>query len=334
MGSLSAEGTAEDFPSGMGCTEMVLSYNDLYLNLRKQLRREGVSASALEARELICAASEKSQEQFFRDLPLYAPNEVQERLEELLSRRRTGEPVAYLVGEWEFYGLTLTITPQVLIPRPDTELLVDRAVELIEEVGPGARVLDLCTGSGCIGLAVAARVPGARAVLLDASPEALAVAKENIRRNQLSARVTGLLGDAAETPDPALWDFDVITCNPPYIPTEVISTLDASVREYEPHLALDGGPDGLAFYRSIAPLWRDSLRLGGRLLFEVGIGQAQAVQAIMEAAGYIDITIYEDLAGIPRVVEGKVSEEAGKVEEQEHGREEEEHGTNSGPGDR
>lgn len=318
----------------MGDTAMVLSYNDLYLNLRKQLRREGVSASALEARELICAASEKSQEQFYRDLPLYAPNEVQERLEELLARRLTGEPVAYLVGEWEFYGLTLTINPHVLIPRPDTELLVDRAVDLMEEIGPGGRVLDLCTGSGCVGLAVAARVPGARAVLLDASAEALTVAKENIRRNQMSARVTALLGDATAAPDPALWDFDVITCNPPYIPRSEIPTLDPSVRDYEPHLALDGGPDGLDFYRRIAPLWKESLRLGGSLLFEVGIGQAQSVQAILEAAGYIEITIHEDLAGIPRVVEGKASEEAGKAEEDEHGREEEEYGTTSGPGDR
>lgn len=332
MGSLSAKEKAEGCPSGMGCTAMVLSYNDLYLNLRKRLRREGVAASALEARELICAASEKSQEQFYRDLPLYAPNEVQERLEELLVRRLTGEPVAYLVGEWEFYGLTLTINPHVLIPRPDTELLVDRAVDLMEEAGPGARVLDLCTGSGCVGLAVAARIPGARAVLLDASPEALAVAKENIRRNQLSARVTALLGDAKETPEPALWDFDVITCNPPYIPTGVIPTLDSSVRDYEPHLALDGGSDGLDFYRRIAPLWRDSLRLGGSLLFEVGIDQAQAVQAILKAAGYMDIKIREDLAGIARVVEGKVSEETEKVEEREHGREEEEHGTDGGPG--
>ena len=311
---------------------MVLSYNDLYLNLRKQLRREGVSAAALEARELICAASEKSQEQFYRDLPLYAPNEVQERLEELLARRLTGEPVAYLVGEWEFYGLTLTVNPHVLIPRPDTELLVDRAVDLAEEAGPGARVLDLCTGSGCIGLAVAARVPGARAVLLDASPEALSVAKENIRRNQLGARVTAVLGDAKEAPDPALWDFDVITCNPPYIPTEVIPSLEASVRDYEPHLALDGGADGLDFYRCIAPLWKESLRIGGSLLFEVGIGQAEDVKKILAQAGYAEIRIHEDLAGILRVVEGKVSEETEKVEEQKHGREEEEHGTDSSPG--
>ena len=311
---------------------MVLSYNDLYLNLRKQLRREGVSASALEARELICAASEKSQEQFYRDLPLYAPNEVQERLDELLARRLTGEPVAYLVGEWEFYGLTLTVSPHVLIPRPDTELLVDRAVDLVEEAGPGARVLELCTGSGCIGLAVAARVPGSRAVLLDASPEALSVAKENIRRNQLGARVTALQGDAKEPPDPALWDFDVITCNPPYIPTEVIPTLEVSVRDYEPHLALDGGADGLDFYRSIAPLWKESLRIGGSLLFEVGIGQAQYVKELLEQAGYAEIRIHEDLAGISRVVEGKVPEEPEKVEERNHGREEEEHGTDSSPG--
>ena len=298
---------------------MVLSYNDLYLNLRRQLRREGISAAALEARELIRAASGKSQQQFYRDMPLYAPNEVQEQAEALLARRLAGEPVAYLVGEWEFYGLPLTITPHVLIPRPDTELLVDLAVALMEKAGTGARVLDLCTGSGCIGLAVASKVPGARAVLLEVSPDALAVAKENIRRNHLNARVTALQGDAKETPDPALWDFDVITCNPPYIPASVIGTLDVSVREYEPHLALDGGADGLDFYRSIAPLWMGSLRLGGSLLFEVGIGQAEAVVDILQKAGYVEISIHEDLAGISRVVEGKVPEESEKVEEQNHG---------------
>ncbi len=285
---------------------MILSYNDLYLDTRKILKKAGTQAASLEARELICAASDKSKEEFFRDLPLYVPDFVQKKLEELLARRLKGEPVAYLVGEWEFFGLTLKITPAVLIPRPDTETLAERAIALMEGAGEGGRLLDLCTGSGCIGLAVASQVRGCRAVLVDISPEALKVCKENIRLNGLSSRVTCLPGDAKAAPDPSLWDFDVIACNPPYIPTADIATLAPSVKDYEPHLALDGGADGLDFYRVAAPLWASSIRLGGALLFEVGIGQAEGVKEILKEAGFEQILIHRDPAGIPRVVEGRI----------------------------
>ncbi|MDF2838763.1 MAG: protein-(glutamine-N5) methyltransferase, release factor-specific [Evtepia sp.] len=286
---------------------MTATYNDLYLDVRKGLKKTGIEAASLEARELICAASGKTREQFFRDLPLYAPDFVQQKLEDLLLRRMQGEPVAYLVGEWEFYGLTLTINHHVLIPRPDTEVLVERAISLIEEAGTGCRILDLCAGSGCIGLAVANHVKECRAVLVDASAEAIQVCKQNIRRNNLSGRVTALHGDAKCEPDSTLWDFDVIACNPPYIPTGDIPKLDPSVRDYEPHLALDGGSDGLDFYRLISSLWANSLRLGGTILFEVGIGQADRVKKVLEEAGYEDIRIHRDPAGIPRVLEGHVS---------------------------
>lgn len=285
---------------------MTATYNDLYLDLRKVLRNEGVEAASLEARELICAASGKSREQFFRDLSLYAPDFIQERLQDFLARRLKGEPVAYLVGEWEFYGLPLTINPHVLIPRPDTEVLVERAIALMQAAGEGGRILDLCAGSGAIGLAVASQVKTARVVLVELSPEAIQVCKQNIRRNQLNGRAACLQGDAKVPPDSTLWDFDVIACNPPYIPTEDIKTLDVSVRDFEPHLALDGGPDGLEFYRSVASQWLGSLRLGGTLLFEVGIHQADAVKDIMMEAGYQNIQIHLDPAGIPRVVEGCV----------------------------
>lgn len=286
---------------------MTATYNDLYLDVRKGLKKAGIEAASLEARELICAASGKTREQFFRDLPLYAPDFVQRKLDDLLLRRMQGEPVAYLVGEWEFYGLTLTVNPHVLIPRPDTEVLVERAVCLMQEAGEGSRILDLCAGSGCIGLAVASHVKECRAVLVDTSPEAVQVCKQNIRRNQLIGRVTAFQGDARCEPDPSLWDFDVIACNPPYIPTGDISGLDESVKDYEPHLALDGGVDGLDFYRSISSLWASSLRLGGTILFEVGIGQAAQVKRILEENGYENIRIHRDPAGIPRVLEGHIS---------------------------
>lgn len=284
---------------------MTVSYNDLYLDVRKALRREGVEAASLEARELICAAAGKNREAFFRDLALYAPDFVQKKLDDFLMRRLQGEPVAYLVGEWEFYGLTLTINRHVLIPRPETELLVDRAIPLMQSAGEGGRILDLCAGSGSIGLAVVSQVKSCRAVLIELSPEAIGICKQNIRRNHLSGRAACLAGDAKLPPDPSLWDFDVIVCNPPYIPTADIAGLDASVRDYEPHSALDGGPDGLDFYRAVATLWKGSLRLGGSLIFEVGIHQAAAVKQIMIDAGYEDIQVLPDAQGIPRVVEGR-----------------------------
>jgi release factor glutamine methyltransferase len=283
---------------------VALTYNNLYLDTRKQLRAAGVDAAQLEARELVCYASGKTREQFFRDLPLYASAEVEARMAALMTRRMAGEPVAYIIGEWEFYGLPLDISRDVLIPRADTEVLAHRAIELVRAAGEGARVLDLCAGSGCVGLAVAANAPGCRVVLADLSEEALKLCKQNVRRNNLNARVTCVLADALRFPSSVLWDFDVIACNPPYIPTGDLPGLDPSVREYEPMLALDGGADGLDFYRAVASKWGGALRLGGVLLFEVGYHQAGDVELILAEHGFEHIQTHQDTAGIWRVVEG------------------------------
>lgn len=283
---------------------MATTYNNLYLDTRKRLRAHGVEMAQLEARELVCFAADKTREQFFRDLSLYASKEVEEKVEELTQRRLAGEPVAYIIGEWEFYGLPLDISRDVLIPRTDTEVLAERAILLARAAGEGARVLDLCAGSGCVGLAVAANVPGCRVVLADVSEAALRLCKQNVRRNELNARVTCVQADALEPPDAALWDFDVIACNPPYIPTGDIAELDVSVRDYEPRSALDGGADGLDFYRAIAAQWGAALRLGGALLFEVGIGQAGDVGAILAQNQFEQIQTFQDTQGIGRVVEG------------------------------
>ena len=286
---------------------MATTYNNLYLDTRQRLREAGVEGGQLEARELLCHAAGKSREQFYRDMALYAPDPVEEKLAALVERRLAGEPVAYLIGEWEFYGLTLDVTPDVLIPRMDTEVLAERAILLARAAGEGARVLDLCAGSGCVGLAVAANVPTCRVVLADVSEAALKICKGNVRRNELNARVTCVQADALQKPDAALWDFDVIACNPPYIPTGDLAGLDVSVRDYEPRSALDGGADGLDFYRAIAAQWGSALRLGGSLLFEVGINQAMDVAALLERSGFEDIQSTQDTQGIPRVVEGVVN---------------------------
>lgn len=282
---------------------MAQTYNSLYLKARRQLRQAGITSAQLEATELMCFATGKTKTQLYRDLSLYASDGLEARLDELVGRRLAGEPVAYVTGEWEFCGLTLDISRDVLVPRDDTMVLAERAAALASAAGDAARVLDLCAGSGCVGLFVATRAAGSRVVLADWSEEALRVCRQNVRRNNLNARVTCLLADAMAPPPPSLWDFDVIACNPPYIPTGDLEGLDQSV-QFEPRMALDGGADGLDFYRAIAAKWGVSLRLGGTLLFEVGAGQAPEVERIMTQNGFVNINTHADLQGIWRVVEG------------------------------
>lgn len=282
---------------------MAITYNNLYLDIRQQLRRSGVEAATLEARELVCFGTNKSREELQRDGGLYASPELERQVRALVERRMAGEPVAYLIGEWEFYGLPLDISPDVLIPRPDTEVLAEQAIGYLRTL-ESCRVLDLCAGSGCVGLAVAAQVSRSRVVLGELSEEALKICRQNIRRNSLSGRVVPIRTDARERPDRSLGEFDCIVSNPPYIPTADLADLEESVRDYEPRLALDGGADGLVFYRLISELWREVLRPGGRLYFEVGIGQADAVLRIMRVQGFGEIQVVKDLHGIPRVVFG------------------------------
>ena len=285
---------------------MAITYNDLYLNTRNRLRAAGVDSAQLEARELVCFALDKTKEQLLRDRGLDVTSAQEGQAEELIRRRLAGEPVAYLIGEWEFYGIPLDISRDVLVPRSDTEVLASLAIDLLQKAGEGARLLDLCAGSGCVGLAAAVHAPQSRVVLADWSEEALRICRQNVRRNGLNARVTCVRADAREAAPSALWDFDVIACNPPYIPSGDIDGLDADVKDYEPRMALDGGPDGLDFYRAIAGKWQSALRLGGTLLFEVGMGQAPAVEDILAQNGFTGINTYPDTRGIWRVVSGKI----------------------------
>lgn len=287
---------------------MAITYNNLYLDIRRQLRKAGIEAATLEARELVCFGTGKRREDLARDGGLYASPELERQVRSLVDRHLAGEPVAYLIGEWEFYGLPLDISPDVLIPRPDTEVLAGQAIEYIRTLGE-CRVLDLCAGSGCIGLAVATQAPQARVVLGEYSDAALKICRQNIRRNGLTGRVVPMQADAREKPERSLGEFQCIVSNPPYIPRADIETLDASVKDYEPHLALDGGEDGLDFYQTISGKWKDALVPGGRLYFEVGIGQADSVLRIMRAQGFGDIQILKDLHDIPRVVFGTLCTE-------------------------
>ena len=240
------------------------TYNETYLEARRQLRAAGVGAHDLEARLIVAFATGKTREELL-SLSRYfiTDSEAIDKVDELVRRRVNGEPIAYIVGEWEFYGLPLVVNESVLIPRVDTEVLAGEAIRLMKLQGVQTRLLDLCCGCGAIGLAVAANVPDCRIVLADASEKALAVCRANMLRNRLSRNVTAIMADALEKPPALLGRFDAIVSNPPYIPTAQLIDIDRSVRDYEPVFALDGGLDGLDFYRAIAGKWAILLKLGG-----------------------------------------------------------------------
>ncbi len=279
----------------------------MFLEIRRKLREAGIEAFDLEARLLAVAASGKTKEQLMRDRHLYVPDDSFENAaDSLLQRRISGEPMAYILGEWEFYGLPINVNRHVLIPRVDTEVLVDAVRELFRDNLGGLRVLDMCAGSGCIGLALAANLPFCRVLLADISQEALKICRANTLKNSLTRRVTSIELDALEPPPMLLGLFDIIVCNPPYIVTGDIKALDPSVRDFEPVMALDGGPDGLMFYRQITSEWKSVLKDNGYMAFECGEGQADSVREIMEQNGFTDIKIYKDTLNIDRVIIGSL----------------------------
>ena len=282
---------------------MAITYNDLYLDIRRRLRAADSGDPTLEARELVAFACGKTKEELLRDGRLYVTPEVEARVRALVQRHLDGEPTAYLIGEWEFYGLPLDISRDVLIPRPDTEVLAGLAIDFVKTQGE-CRVLDLCAGSGCVGLAVASQCPGSRVVLGELSEGALRICRQNIRRNGLSGRVVPMHMDALAPPPAQLGEFRCLVSNPPYIPAGDIPGLDPSVRDFEPHMALDGGEDGLDFYRNLAGEWKNALSVGGKIFLEVGIGQADDVLRLLRTQGFGDLEITKDLNGIPRVVHG------------------------------
>ena len=266
----------------------MMTYRDVYLSARSSLRtiQDDQSAGVI-ARDLLCTFSGKTPEQMIQDIDKQAEQRVTERVLDGVERLLKEEPLAYVLGEWEFYGLPLYVTPDVLIPRDDTcavtELAINRGLFLDKD----PRILDLCCGSGCIGLAIASRVKDARVTLADISKEVLAVAKKNIARNKLGGRVSTFLVDAREKAPGFLGKFDMIVSNPPYVTREEMEQLPKSVAAFEPHLALFGGEDGLDFYRSIIRRFTPVLKPGGFLCFEFGMGMGDAVCALLEENDYV-----------------------------------------------
>jgi release factor glutamine methyltransferase len=274
-----------------------------------RLREADVSRSArLDAELLLARVLGVTREELFREPDREVTPAEAAAYEGLLRRRLAREPVAYILGHRAFRTIDLQVTPAVLIPRPETETLVEVALEELRALplaGPDPEdeplAIDVGTGSGCIALALAAEDPFVRVVATDVEPDALAVARGNAARLGLARRVefvlSDLFADVGERP------FDLVVSNPPYIAADEYVALEPNVRDYEPRRALYGGVDGLDVYRRLVPGAALLLRPGGMLAVEVGAGQADTVAGIMTASGaFVDPKVRDDLAGIPRVV--------------------------------
>jgi release factor glutamine methyltransferase len=217
----------------------------------------------------------------------------------LVARHASGEPLHYLTGEREFYGLLFRVTPAVLIPRPETEILVEKATELIRSHSSPARFVDVGTGSGCIAVSIAHSVPSSTGWAVDISNDALEIAHENAVRHGVVDRIQFIRSDLLECflPEPR---FDFVLSNPPYVPLSECDNLPLDVRDFEPHLALFGGESGLEIYSHLIPAVPSLLVPGGYFLVESGAGQAEQIRKLVEQAGLFVEIILNDLQGIPR----------------------------------
>ena len=282
---------------------MVMKYSELYRQARKALLDiEPAHQAGVTARELLSFVSGKTAAELLADGEKYADGKVVQALEDAVNRMVKGEPLAYILGEWEFYGLKLHVTPDVLIPRDDSCALAEIAIRQALFLDSNPRILERCTGSGGIGLAIASRVKDAKVTLADLSREALAVAKKNVALHHMGGRVSCVQADAMAEPPAFLGMFDMIVSNPPYIDETDMASLEVSVKDYEPHMALYGGTDGLDFYRSITEQYRHILKPGGYLCYEFGEEQGDDVCKILAANGFTVRQRVKDFCGTERAV--------------------------------
>jgi release factor glutamine methyltransferase len=255
----------------------------------------------IDARLLVEAAADATRADILSDPHRPLTDEQSGRLADYLARRERREPVSHILGRKGFWKVMLKVTPQVLTPRPDTETILDVVLPLFAE-HRRFDVLDLGVGSGAILLSILAERPLAYGLGVDASDDAIAVARDNAASLRIGGRAAFMRGDWTVGLEDE--SFDLVVSNPPYIPSADIAGLDPEVRDHEPRLALDGGPDGLDAYRELAPQILRVLRPGGRFAVEIGVGQRAAVEALMADAGAVDIAVRNDLADRERVVSG------------------------------
>jgi release factor glutamine methyltransferase len=267
-------------------------------------RRRGNSSARLDAELLLGEALSLDRIKLIMEAERVLDEGELSRYRALIKRRRSGEPIAYILGRREFFALPFRVDRRVLIPRPDTEVLVETALEGTRPRHLYGRMLDVCTGSGCVAIAFAKDRPTWRVTAVDLSPDAATLARENVRRAGVVHNVGVLEGDLF-APLPEAAKFELITANPPYIPSADIPGLMVDVRDFEPRLALDGGADGLTIIRRLLAEAPRYLTPGGLLAMEVGFDQAPLVSTLFEESGFVEVVRAKDLAGVERVVSGR-----------------------------
>lgn len=273
--------------------------------IRDLFRKAGIDTAELDARLFAEAAFEMDRLELVNREREDVPAKQLKTLEALAARRLKGEPVVRILGEKEFWGLSFKLNAATLVPRPETELLVERGLEVIGALDR-PRILDLGTGTGCIPISLLTEYSDVTAVAVDLSAEALEMARFNANRHGVGSRFTTLKGSWFGPLEPGE-RFDLITSNPPYIESAVISGLMPEVREHDPRLALDGGPDGLAAYRAIAAEAGLFLKAEGVLLLEIGSSQGHTVSDILVGAGFAEVEVVPDLAGLDRMVVARLN---------------------------
>jgi len=268
---------------------------------KQRLEAAGLSGPVIEARLLVEAAADATRADIVGDPYRELTAEQAATLDDYLARRERREPVSHILGRKGFWKIMLNVSPDVLTPRPDTETVVEYVLRDFPETAAWS-ILDLGVGSGAIILSILAERPAAKGLGIDVSEEALAVARDNAANLGLASRLALLRGDWTEGLGEAT--FDLVVSNPPYIATEVLATLEPEVRDHEPRVALEGGPDGLTHYRRLAPEILRVLKPGGRFAVEIGYDQKDAVEALFRDAGAAGVATIRDLGDRDRVVVG------------------------------
>lgn len=280
---------------------MSLNLVQAWQGARRRLEAAGLAGPVIDARLLVEAAAEATRADIVADPHRLLTPAQEATLEDYLARREHREPVSHILGRKGFWKIMLNVTPDVLTPRPDTETVVEWVLRDFPEHAAWS-VLDLGVGSGAILLSILAERPAARGLGVDVSEEALAVARDNAAHLGLAGRMALLRGDWTVGLEDA--SFDLVVSNPPYIASDVIETLEPEVRDHEPRIALEGGPDGLMHYRRLAPEILRVLKPGGRFAVEIGYDQKDAVEALFREAGAAQVQTLRDLADRDRVVAG------------------------------
>ena len=271
-----------------------MNYADCYKEGARRLKDCGVREAELDARLLLEYVCKTDRNTLLAHPERAVSEEERDKFLALIARREKREPLQYITGEREFMGLNFETSPETLIPRQDTECLVEEAMK---ELHDGMEILDLCCGTGCILLSLLNYSNDCKGFGVDINEQAVDLARKNAQNLGIEARFA--VSDLFEAVN---GKYDLITSNPPYIPTQVIETLDPEVKSYEPMAALDGGEDGLTFYRIIVAEAKDYLKRGGMIFFEIGYDQGEAVSKLLTESGYKYVEVIKDLAGLDRVV--------------------------------